>query len=66
MFWLCGKQPRYPYPFVCFDGNRFKFKIMGMIVDVEDTSTYANLSSHSALQPIWKCLPDGKIRADYN
>ena len=66
VFWLCGSQPRYPYPFVCYNGDRSKFKIMTRIVDANDTTTYANLSAGSALQKIWQCSPDGKMRADYN
>ena len=35
-------------------------------VDVNNTTTYANLSAGIALRKIWQCSPDGKIRADYN
>lgn len=70
VFWLCGKQPRYPYPFVCFDGDHTKFKIYGKVVDVNDTSTYSYLSDYNTsngyLPKIWKCALTDSWREDYN
>lgn len=67
VFWLCKSQPRYPYPFVCYDSDHTKFKICGKVVNVEDTSTYSCLSSTGSYLPkIWKCALTDRWRDDYN
>jgi len=74
--YLTTEQPRYPYPFVIYNGDKTKFKICGNDVTINSIATYSALSAGSALSPIWKCtldpspehrtMDDHVWRPDYN
>ncbi len=53
--WLGAKQPNYPGPFVCFDGDHDKIKIGGYIVDLNDSATLSGLSASGNAKKCWQC-----------
>lgn len=76
LVYLTTEQPRYPFPFVIYNGDKNNFKILGNVVTVSDTSTYSALSTGTNLSRIWNCTLDPNPehitnanhvwRADYN
>jgi len=68
LVYLASTQPRYPYPFVTFNGDKTTFKILGNVVSVDVISSYSALSTGSNLSGIWNCAlnPDPAHRSDAN
>lgn len=67
LIYLCEEQPRYPYPFVCYNGNHSAFKMVAngnSTISVDSTSTYGALSSY--YKAIWQCTLGNSYREDYN
>lgn len=62
---LSKQQPKYPGPFVIFNGVSSVFRTCGYTIDINDESTYQNLSSssgHGHLKNAWS----NNYGKDYN
>ena len=73
--YLCAKQPRYPFPFCIFNGDKTKFRMCRNTIDLNDPSTLSSLSSSTwgdsfILPGLWKLsAQDGPLppyRDDYS
>lgn len=77
--YLAAEQPRYPYPFVVYNGQTTKFRMGDKLIDADLTATLSGLSTNNAtsnIPKIWNCQLDpdpedrqGDLhvwRADYN
>lgn len=73
--YLCAKQPRYPFPFCIFNGDKTKFRMCRNTIDLNDPSTLSGLSSSTwgdsfILPGLWKLSaqnsPLPPYRDDYN
>lgn len=59
---LSREQPKYPGPFVIYNGVSSVFRTSGYTIDVDALSTYSKLSASGHLNNAWT----GKYGRDYN